>query len=145
MQFVVGQGGEGLWVSCGLAVQHIEHPAAEFFGQRGAGEHGDQMGAAQGENPDLFFTHAVVYPIGHRIDDQCHAGGKFVCIAVVQVADGFFAGIAKGLGDLSSGQPGVAVMGDNGEVGVMEADAVHCGVSKRRWVTPPISTQGRGR
>lgn len=87
----------------GLSVQHIEHPAAKLFGERCAGEHGDQMGTAQGEDPNLFFTHAVVYPIGHRIDDQCHVGGKFVCIAVVQVADGLFAGIAKGLGDLDSG------------------------------------------
>lgn len=46
MQFIIGQGGEGMWVSCGLAVQHIEHPAAKFFGERSAGEHGDQMGAA---------------------------------------------------------------------------------------------------
>jgi hypothetical protein len=139
IQFVIGQGSEGLRVRGGFPVQHIEHPAAKLFGERGAGEHGDQMGTAQGEDPNLFFTHAVVYPIGHRIDDQCHVGGKFVCIAVVQVADGLFAGIAKGLGDLGSGQPGLAVMGDNGELGIMEADAVHCGVSKRRWVTPPMT------
>ena len=125
MQLVVGQHGDGLWMLGRLAVQHIEHPAAELFGERRAGEHGDQMGTAQREDPNLFFTHAVVYSIGHRIDDQCHVGGKFVCIAVVQVADGLFAGIAKGVGELGSGQPGLAVVGDTGELGVMEADVVH--------------------
>lgn len=139
MQLVVGQHGEGLRMGGGLPVQHIEHPAAKLFGQRSAGEHSDQMGAAQGEDSNLFLAAAIAEPLGHRIDDQGHAGGKFVGIAVVQVTDGLFAGIAKGLGDLGSGQPGLAVMGDNGELGVMEADAVHCGVSKRRWVTPPMT------
>lgn len=29
----------------GLPIQHIEHPAPELSGQRGAGEHDDQVGA----------------------------------------------------------------------------------------------------
>lgn len=125
IQFVIGQGSEGLRVRGGLPVQHIEHPAAKLFGERRAGEHGDQMGTAQGEDPNLFFTHAVVYPIDRQIDGQCHRASKFVGIAGVDATDGIFTGIAKSLGDLGGGQPGLAVVGDNGEMGVMEADAVH--------------------
>lgn len=55
VQFVIGQHGEGLWMGGGLPVQHIEHPAAKLFGQRGAGKHGDQMGAAQGEDAILHL------------------------------------------------------------------------------------------
>ncbi|MNQ72025.1 hypothetical protein D3C85_867170 [compost metagenome] len=36
IQLVVGQHGEGLRVSSGFPVQHIEHPAAELLGQCGA-------------------------------------------------------------------------------------------------------------
>lgn len=139
MQLVVGQHGEGLRMGGGLPIQHIEHPAAELFGERGAGEHGDQMGAAQGENPYLFLAAAVAEPLDGQFDRQGHAGGKFVCITAIDAAHGIVVGIAKGLGDLWCSQPGLAVMGNNGELGVMEADAVHCGVSKRRWVTPPMT------
>lgn len=125
VQFVIGQGGEGLQMYGGLPIQHIEHPAAELFGERRAGEHGDQMGATQGEDPDLFLAAAVAEPLDRQIDDQGHARGKFVGIAGVDAAHGIFSGIAKGLGDLGGGQPGLAVVGDNGELGVMEADAVH--------------------
>lgn len=122
MQFVVGQHGQGLRLGGGLPVQHIEHPAAKLFGERSAGEHGDQMGAAQGEDP-----HRDRHGISRdgQIDRPGHARGKFVCITAVDATDGIIAGIAKGLGDLGCGQPGLAVMGDNGELGVMEADAVH--------------------
>jgi len=139
MQFVIGQGEEGLRMGGGFAVQHIEHPAAKLFGQRGAGEHGDQMGAAQGEDPNLFLAAAIAEPLDGQFDRQGHAGGKFVGITAIDSAHGIIAGIAKGLGDLWCGQPGLALMGDNSELGVMEADAVHCGVSKRRWVTPPMT------
>lgn len=125
MQFVVGQHGEWLRLGGGLPVQHIEYPAAELFGERGAGEHGDQMGAAQGEDPNLFLAAAIAEPLDRQIDGQGHARGKFVRVAGVDATDGIFSGIAKGLGDLGGGQPGLAVMGDNGELGVMEADAVH--------------------
>lgn len=136
VQFVIGQHGEGLRMGGGLPVQHIEHPATELFGERGAGEHGDQMGAAQGEDPNRD-RHGISRD--GQIDRPGHARGKFVSITAVDATYGIIAGIAKGLGDLGSGQPGLAVMGDNGELGVMEADAVHCGVSKRRWVTPPMT------
>lgn len=106
----------------GLPVQHIEHPAAKLFGERGAGEHGDQMGAAQGEDPHRD-RHRISR--GHQFGDPGHAGGKLVRVAAIQIADRLLAGIAKGLGDLGCGQPGLAVVGDNGELGVMEADAVH--------------------
>lgn len=109
----------------GLPVQHIKHPAAKLFGQRGAGEHGDQMGAAQGEDPHLFLAAAIAEPLDRQIDGQGHARSKFVRVAGVDATDGIFTGIAKGLGDLGGGQPGLAVMGDNSELGVMEADAVH--------------------
>lgn len=125
MQLVVGQHGEGLRVSGGFPVQHIEHPAAELFGERGAGEHRDQMRAAQGENPDLFLAVPITKPLDGQFDRQGHAGGKFVCIAAIDAAHGIVTGIAKGLGDLWCCQPGLAVVGYNGEVGVMEADAVH--------------------
>lgn len=125
MQFVIGQHGEGLWMGGGFAVQHIKHPAAKLFGQCGAGEHGDQMGAAQGEDPNLFLAAAIAEPLDRQIDGQGHARSKFVRVAGVDATDGIFSGIAKGLGDLGGGQPGLAVMGDNGELGVMEADAVH--------------------
>lgn len=128
MQFVVSQHGQGLRMGGGLAIQHIEHPAAELFGERGAGEHGDQMGAAQGEDPHLFLAAAIAEPLDRQIDGQGHARGKFVRVAGVDATDGIFSGIAKGLGDLWCGQPGLAVMGDNSELGVMEADAVHDGI-----------------
>lgn len=139
IQLVIGQHGEGLRMGCGLPIQHIEYPAAKLFGERGAGKHSDQMGAAQGEDPHLFLTAAIAEPLDGQFDRQGHAGGKFVGITAIDAAHGIIAGIAKGLGDLWCGQPGLAVMGDNSELGVMEADAVHCGVSKRRWVTPPMT------
>lgn len=54
-------------MSSGLPIQHIEHPAAELFGQCGAGEHGDQMGAAQGEDTRILFTRR-----GGQFDHPCH-------------------------------------------------------------------------
>lgn len=125
MQLIVGQHGERLRVGGSLSVQHIEHPAAKLFGERGAGKHSDQMGAAQGEDPHLFLAAAIAEPLDRQIDGQGHARGKFVRVAGVDTTDGIFSGIAKGLGDLGGGQPRLAVMGDNGELGVMEADAVH--------------------
>lgn len=122
MQLVVGQHGEGLRMGGGLPVQHIEHPAAELLGECSTGEHGDQMGAAQGEDPN-WDRHRISR--GHQFGDPGHAGGKLVRVAAIQIADRLLAGIAKGLGDLGCGQPGLAVVGDNGELGVMEADAVH--------------------
>lgn len=132
VQFVIGQGGEGLRVGGGLPVQHIEHPAAKLFGERCAGEHGDQMGAAQGEDPNLFLTAAVAEPLDGQFDRQGHAGGKFVGITAIDATYGIIVGIAKGLGYLWCGQPGLAVVGDNGELGVMEADAVHDVVPRMR-------------
>ena len=67
-------------------------------------------------------------PNDGQIDRRCHIGGKFVRVTAVDAAHGIVAGIAKGLGDLGGGQPGLAVVGDNSELGVMEADAVHDGI-----------------
>ncbi|MNE37296.1 hypothetical protein D3C80_1311410 [compost metagenome] len=47
-------------------------------------------------------------------------------------ARGIIIGIAKGLGDLWCSQPGLAVVGDNSELGVMEADVVHDVVPRMR-------------
>lgn len=129
IQLVIGQGSEGLR---GFPVQHIEHPVAELFGERRAGEHGDQMGAAQGEDPNLFLAAAVAEPLDGQFDRQGHAGGKFVGITAIDAAHGIIVGIAKGLGDLRCSQPGLAMMGDNSELGVMEADAVHDVVPRMR-------------
>lgn len=85
------------------------------------------MSAAQGEDA-IFHLYRACLPNDRQFDGRCHMGGKFVRIAGVDAAHGIFTGIAKGLGDLGGGQPGLAVVGDNGELGVMEADAVHDGI-----------------
>lgn len=105
-------------------IQHIQYPAAEFFGQRRAREYGDQMGAAQGEDPNIHLNSPRFSNDG-QFDRRCHIWGKFVGITVVDAANGIFSGIAKGLGDLGGSQPGLAIVRDDGEVGVMKADAVH--------------------
>lgn len=122
MQFVIAQGDR--LAGADFLIQHIQYPAAEFFSQRRAREHGDQMGSTQGEDA-MFHLYCPCFSNGRQIDGRCHIWGKFVGITDVDAANGVFSGIAEGLGDLGGSQPRLAIVRDDGEVGVMKADAVH--------------------
>ncbi len=60
-----------------------------------------------------------------QFDGRCHIWGKFVGVTAIDAANGIFSGIAKGLGNLGGSEPGLAIVWNDGEVGVMKADGVH--------------------
>ncbi|MNG10836.1 hypothetical protein D3C84_943290 [compost metagenome] len=102
-------------------LQHIEHPATELLGDLGAGEHGQQVSAAEGEDSDLFLQ----IPRDGQFDRLGHAGGELVSVAAVDAADGILAGIAKRTGDLRALQPRLAIAVGDVELGVAEGERLH--------------------
>jgi len=66
-----------------VLLDHVQHPLAECLGHRGAGEHGEEVAAAQAEDAGFLRTSFR----GQR-DHSGHCGGEFVGVAGVEFTDG---------------------------------------------------------
>lgn len=106
----------GFGLGAGLAVQDVQYPFAEVFGDGGAGQHAQQVGSAQAEDVDGLFAAAGV---------EIHLGGHLVCelvgVVVVEVVDSVCLGILQGFRDLRRPEPRLALMIKDFKGGVAES------------------------
>jgi len=92
--FVAEAGGFGLRGD--LAVQEVQYPFAEVFGDGGAGQHGQQVGSAQAEDADGLFAAA-----GVEIHQSCHLVGELLGVAIKELRNRLTSlGIPQGCANL---------------------------------------------
>ena len=118
-QLVVERHGFGNGYPVAILLDHVEHPLAECLGYRSAGEHGEEVAAAQAEDARA--------PLRSKLD-LCavfnklrHVTRKFVFIAVIKASDIIIVGIAQGTSKLRRLEPRLIVAGDGGEREIVEA------------------------
>jgi len=120
---LVRQGRElKLRLGLGEVVQHVQDPAAEGLGPLGAGEHGDEVAVAGGEDAGRLWAIPCPEALGTHIEYLGHAALELVRMATVNVCYCACILVTQGAGQVSGSNPGPAATVDDGDVDALERD-----------------------
>lgn len=103
-------------------VQHIQHPAAEGLDYRRAGEHGNEVAAAQGEDAGLALEVFQGARFGHvgYFNELRHVWRELISIALIQVGNLPSIRISQSAGEFGSPNPKAILIGDRGQGDLVE-------------------------